>query len=126
MVGLEGFEPSPRSRLIPEISAAACFFATSPITAMFMVSMASLELARPCGHQPLKLARIPIPPHRRVHALPDALWIDRLDPGRSPRDPIRDRGGKLGSRIAASLWDTGAGSLNRTGDILGTKQAFCH
>ena len=34
-----------------------------------VVSEAGLEPARPCGHQPLKLARLPIPPLRRDEPL---------------------------------------------------------
>ena len=31
-----------------------------------MVPMEGLEPTRPCGHQILSLARLPIPPHRRT------------------------------------------------------------
>ena len=39
------------------------------------VSEGGLEPPRPCGHQPLKLARLPIPPLRQVLRLrPRAIW----------------------------------------------------
>ena len=42
-----------------------------------LVSEGGLEPPRPCGHQPLKLARLPIPPLRRGHR----LGLER-EPGR--------------------------------------------
>jgi hypothetical protein len=37
----------------------------SPPATLYTVSKGGLEPPRPCGHQPLKLARLPIPPLRR-------------------------------------------------------------
>src|SRR5437870_6441270 len=38
--------------------------AAPALTRAFVVSEGGLEPPRPCGHQPLKLARLPIPPLR--------------------------------------------------------------
>ena len=36
--------------------------------------MEGLEPTRPCGHQILSLARLPIPPHRRAINIRKELW----------------------------------------------------
>jgi hypothetical protein len=47
------------------------------LTCIFLVSEGGLEPPRPCGHQPLKLARLPIPPLRR--GCPDGQVTPRAE-----------------------------------------------
>ena len=66
---------------------------------VLIVSEGGLEPPRPCGHQPLKLARLPIPPLRRAchwtaafgdrSAWPWALPRARVTAGRTRGGPIR-------------------------------------
>jgi hypothetical protein len=61
------------------------------------VSEGGLEPPRPCGHQPLKLARLPIPPLRQIQ------------PAESPRLPPRDLASEVTHPVGTTVVVVGGG-----------------